>query len=67
MSETAVKATTRADEPVAIVDRQWAIGFGRAQTTVPMAVLLALKKPRGIVGTPSEVWLPKKISVGLWP
>jgi transcriptional regulator with XRE-family HTH domain len=33
-------------------------------TPVEMAVLVAFKKSKGSVGTPEEVWLPKRVSVG---
>lgn len=38
----------------------------RDGSVVPMAILVAFKKPKGTGGTPDEVWLPKKLSVGFW-
>jgi hypothetical protein len=38
--------------------------FYKDGSPVPLAVLVAFKRPKGAVGTPDELWLPKKFSLG---
>lgn len=38
--------------------------YHRDGTGSPVAILVAFKKPKGTAGTPTEVWLPKKMSIG---